>query len=129
MTDLQLAVMNAVWSVKEGTVAEIHEAMADRGRELAPTTVATMLQRLDKQGWVKHKKRGRVLVYRAGVEREVAARSVLDRVMETFFGGRASALTAHLIDSASLSKEDVAELRSLLDEKNGKATTKTKKGT
>ena len=59
LTDLQLAVMRALWQVSEGTVAEILAAMASAGRELATTTVATLLQRLRQQGWVPCRKRGR----------------------------------------------------------------------
>jgi len=43
LTDLQLAVMNALWQVGEGTVGDLHAALCSNGRTLAPTTVATLL--------------------------------------------------------------------------------------
>jgi BlaI family transcriptional regulator, penicillinase repressor len=117
LTDLQLAVMRALWSIGEGTVAEVMAAMAEDGRELAPTTVATLLQRLGKQGWVKHRKNGRLFVYRARVDEKQAASSVLQRVLRGFFGGKISALTAQLLESEDVSREDLEQMRRLLERK------------
>ena len=53
LTELQIAIMRILWERKEATVAEIHAALLDE-RGLAPTTVATLLSRLEKRGAVKH---------------------------------------------------------------------------
>lgn len=109
--------MKALWEVGEGTVGDILSSMTKEGRVLAPTTVATLLQRLSKQGWVEHRKSGRQLVYRAAVSQKDAAKGVLDRVIYSFFGGRVSALTAQLLESEQLSNEELEEMRNLLKEK------------
>ena len=77
-------------SVGPGTLGDIHAALADEGRSLAPTTVATLLQRLSTQGWVKHKKRGRHFVYRALIDEKEAADSVLKRMLSAFCATSAS---------------------------------------
>jgi len=117
LTELQLAVMKALWQVGEGTVADVLALLASQDRELAPTTVATLLQRLSKQGWVKHRKNGRQFLYRAKVSQKEAAKSVLQRVLSSFFGGRVSALTAELLESEQLSQDELKELRRLIKEK------------
>jgi BlaI family transcriptional regulator, penicillinase repressor len=117
LTDLQLAVMKALWRIGEGTVADVSGAMAAEGRELAPTTVATLLQRLSKQGWVKHRKNGRTFVYRAKVDEKQAASGVLARVLRGFFGGKVSALTAQLLESEDVSREELEQMRALLERK------------
>lgn len=117
LTDLQLAVMKALWQLQAGTVSEVAAAMSDAGRELAPTTVATLLQRLAKQGWVARRKRGSSLVYRPLVDQKRAAQGVLQRVLSSFFGGSASALTAQLLETEQLNREDIAALRKLLAKK------------
>jgi predicted transcriptional regulator len=117
LTDLQLAVMKALWTIGEGSVADVLAAMADDGKALAPTTVATLLQRLSGQGWVEYDKRGRHFVYRARVERQEAASGALSRVVRAFFGGSVSALTAQLLESEQLSHEELEEMRSLLAKK------------
>lgn len=117
LTDLQLAVMKALWEVGEAGVSEVQAIMARDGTEVASTTVATLLQRLSKQGWVKHRSQGRHFVYRAKVGREEAAKGVLDRVVQSFFGGKLSALTAQLLESDKLTPEELEEMRRLLKEK------------
>ena len=119
MTDLQLAVMKALWAIGEGTVGDVLASMAQDGRSLAPTTVATLLQRLAKQGWVEHQKSGRQLVYRAAVREKDAARGVLHRVLRSFFGGKVSVLAAELLESEDVSAAEIEELRGLLDKKGG----------
>jgi predicted transcriptional regulator len=119
LTDLQLAVMKALWKVGSGSVGDIHAAMSEDGRALAPTTVATLLQRLSKQGWVAHKKSGRQFVYRAKVEQQEAAQGALQRLLRSFFGGKVSALTAQLMESEQLSPDDVAALRELVKNREG----------
>jgi BlaI family transcriptional regulator, penicillinase repressor len=117
LTDLQLSVMKALWDIGEGSVADVLAAMAKDERDLAPTTVATLLQRLDKQGWVSHRKQGRQFLYSAAVDQKVAASGVLQRVLRAFFGGKASLLTAQLLESEKLSRAELAELKKLLEEK------------
>jgi len=118
LTDLQLAVMKALWQVGEGTVGDVLAVMSEH-KVLAPTTVATMLQRLSKQGWVKHRRRGRQFVYRAKVNQDDTAKSVVQRVLTSFFGGRVSALAAQLLESEQLSAQDLEDLRKLIEEKRG----------
>src|SRR5204862_5630857 len=100
----------------EGTVGDVLGAMASDERALAPTTVATLLQRLSKQGWVSHRKNGRQFLYRAAVDRKEAAQNGLQRVLRAFFGGRASLLTAQLLESERLTKNELVELKKLLDQ-------------
>lgn len=119
LTDLQLAVMKALWTIGEGTVADVLAAMTSEGRALAPTTVATLLQRLSKQGWVKHRKSGRQFLYRAKVDEKQAAEGVLQRLLKSFFHGKVSALTAHLLESEKISRADLQEMRALLNKKGG----------
>jgi len=115
LTDLQLAVMKALWTLGPATVAEVTSAMTEDGRTLAPTTVATLLQRLAKQGWVAHEKDGRQFVYRSEVPEKEVAGGMLRRVLAGFFGGKASALTAHLLASEDVSAEDWDEIRKLVN--------------
>ena len=111
--------MKALWDLQEGTVSDVMSALSSEERDLAPTTVATLLQRLSKQGWVRYRKHGRQFVYRAAVKREVAAQGVLQRIVGTFFGGKVSALTAQLLQSEDLTAQELEQLKQLLDRKGG----------
>lgn len=119
LTDLQLAVMKALWRLRAATVSDIVPVLAEEGRVLAPTTVATVLQRLTKQGWVKQRKRERRLVYQPAVSQEQTAKQVLRRVVDTFFGGSVSAVTAQLLEAKPLSGEELERLRRLVGDGKG----------
>src|ERR1017187_1105340 len=105
--------MKALWQIGEGSVGDILSVL-NQEKSLAPTTVATLLQRLSKQGWVKHRRAGRQFLYRAKVNQTDAARGVLHRVLNSFFGGKPSALAAQLLESEDLSHDDLEEMRKLL---------------
>jgi predicted transcriptional regulator len=117
LTDLQLSVMKALWAVGEGSVAEVLAALVEDGKTLAPTTVATLLQRLSKHGWVESRKVGRLLLYSASVDQKQAATGALQRVVRAFFGGSVSALTAQLLESEELTASELREMRSLVKKK------------
>jgi BlaI family penicillinase repressor len=111
--------MRALWGLGEGSVAEVQSALARDGKELASTTVATLLQRLGAQGWVAHRQQGRQFVYRANVEREDAATGALLRLIRNFFNGDPSALAAHLVDARPLSEVELEEMRRVLARREG----------
>jgi predicted transcriptional regulator len=120
LSELQLAVVRALWELGEGGVSEVLSQVARNGRELAPTTVATVLRRLEKDGWVAHRERGRQFVYRARVSREQATGGVLDRITRAFFGGSIPALVSQLLESEQVSSDDLALMRALIARKEGR---------
>ena len=117
LTDLQLAVMKVLWDRGESAPSDVQAAMSESGKTLAPTTVATLLQRLKQSGWAKSRKNGRQLLYRAKLEERDAANGALYHVLRSFFGGKVSALTAQLLGSEQLDAEELAQLRALIDKK------------
>jgi predicted transcriptional regulator len=119
LTELQATIMRALWAVGEGSVADIQVELRTKGETLAPTTVATLLQRLSRQGWVTYRRNGRQFVYRAKVNQKEAAKGVLQRVVRSFFNGKVAAVTAQLLESEQLTSKDLEEMRRLIAEKGG----------
>ena len=64
--DLQLRIMKVLWANEAATVAEVHAAVGGEG-DLAYTTVATMLRKMEARGLVKHRMEARSFIYRAAV--------------------------------------------------------------
>ena len=60
---LQLTIMRVLWGAGEATVNDVHEALLE-SHGLAPTTIATMLKKMERKGVVKHRTEGRRFVYR-----------------------------------------------------------------
>ena len=116
-TDLQLAVLRALWALGEAAVPDVQEHLAGEGRRLAPTTVATLLRRMEKKGWVHHREEGRAFFYRAADTREEVAGTALARIAGTLFGGDVPALVSQLIDSRAVTSRDLARIRKLIADK------------
>ena len=111
--DLQLAIMRILWSRGEATVAEVHGARVDE-RGLAPTTIATMLTKMEKKGVVAHRAEGRRYVYTPTVTEAEVRRTMVSELTDRLFAGDTAALVSHLLDEHRTSAEELAELKRLV---------------
>jgi BlaI family penicillinase repressor len=112
LSELQLAIMRVLWTRKEASAAEVQAALAER--DLAITTVSTLLTRLEKRGAVAHRSEGRLFIYRAAVEEPDVKRSMLGSLVNSLFAGDATALVQQLVDSRDLSPGDLDRIRALI---------------
>jgi BlaI family penicillinase repressor len=110
---LQLAIMRVLWRRGEAAVTEVHEDL-EAERDLAPTTVATMLAKLEHKGVVAHRTEGRRFIYRPLVNEELVRRSMVDELTSQLFHGDVTALVNHLLSEHSIEPRELAELRTLI---------------
>ncbi len=96
-------------------VAEVWNAISAK-RSVTRTTVLNLVNRLEKRGWLKRRKKGRTFHYVATVERETTAGLVASEFVDEFFGGSASSLVMSLLGSNRLKTAELARLRKLLDD-------------
>jgi BlaI family penicillinase repressor len=119
LTPAQLELMQVVWERGEATAAEVHGALAAR-RPLAPTTVLTLLRRLEERGWLTHRVEGRAHVYRAARDRGRTLRAILRKLRDVAFGGSTESLLASLLDAGDVSPEEIRRLeKRLADHEKG----------
>lgn len=140
LSDLQLAVMDVLWQHGEATVAQVHASLQEE-RNLAPTTVGTILARLEKYGIVTHYTEGRQSVYRSSdcslvavsarthytkgrkyvyyplVSRREVRRLQVSELLDQFFQGNPADLVCHLIDEEEVDGEDLERIMSLIESK------------
>jgi len=123
LTDLQLAIVRSLWERGESTVVEVQESLAPE-RQLAQTTVATILTRLEKRGIVAHESRGRLFIYRALVSEPQVRRSMVSELTDLLFDGSPAALISHLLSEKQIDAGDLDEVKRLISEaeerKNGR---------
>jgi BlaI family penicillinase repressor len=111
--ELQHAIMRVLWARGEATSSEVHVALlAERG--LAPTTIATMLRKMEDKGVVTHRSEGRQFVYRATVSEDEVRRSTVGEVVERLFGGDPAALVSYLVADHELDPDELAKVRAML---------------
>lgn len=117
LTEFQLSILQVLWEHEEATVTEV---VAGLERSSAPSTVATMLGRLEKRGLVTHRSEGRQYVYRATVGEDEVRRSMVREftdLTDDLFAGDLTAVVSQLLTSRDVRGADLDRLRSLIDEK------------
>jgi len=112
--ELQLAIMRVLWAQGEAAVTEVHDALEER--DLAPTTIATMLRKMEDKGVVTHRAEGRRFLYRPTVTEAAVRRTMVGELTERLFRGEVTALVSHLLSEHEIEPDELARLRSLIAE-------------
>jgi BlaI family transcriptional regulator, penicillinase repressor len=116
ISEAEWQVMDVLWTQSPQTANEIVERLA-RDTDWEPATIKTMLNRLVKKGALKFKAEGKRYLYAPAVTRDVSVRTEGRSFLDRVFGGAAGPLIAHFVEDAKLSRDEIAELRRLLDRK------------
>jgi predicted transcriptional regulator len=116
-TELELDILNILWSKGPLPVRDVraHLASAPRGRELAHTSVITMLNIMVKKRYVRRKKQGKAFIFEPRVSKEEVSQGMLLDLVDRVFDGSAAAAMLGLLDSADLDRKDLRELRQLIN--------------
>jgi predicted transcriptional regulator len=117
LTPLELEIMNVLWRTGPASVQGVQDQL--EGRELAYTTVQTMLNILHRKGKVKRQLKDRAYIYRPVLSRQKAVRQAVGDVLERFFGGSADSLVLNLVETRQLTPEKLAEIQKLVEEGHG----------
>ena len=111
-TDRELDVMAVLWDRGLATATEVRERLRD---ETAYKTVQAVLRSLEAKGHVGRRGEGKVHRYYPIIERRVAGRSALARLIETVFNGSPELLLTQLVTDRDLSDDTLTNLRRLID--------------
>jgi predicted transcriptional regulator len=114
LSSLQLDVMRVLWTHGEAATSTVAAALAET-RGLAPTTVATLLERLEARGAVTHRKEGRLRVYRARISEAQAKNTLVANLLASVFGDDPAELLVHLLRHKDVSEADLARARARLE--------------
>src|SRR5436309_13869137 len=113
LTGLELEIMNVLWDTGPANVQSVQARI--RGRELAYTTVQTMLNVLHRKGKVKRQLKDRAYVYRPIFSRQSAVKQAVGDMLDRFFGGSADGLVLNLVQTRQLTPEKLAQIQKLLE--------------
>ena len=117
--ELQKSVMEAVWELGEATVGQVRDRL-NRMPPPAYTTILSVMQKLEKAGWLTHRAAGRSYVYLPTRSRDEAGTTTLRTFIDRVFRGDPLLLFQHLLDDESLNEEDLSALKKMLDQKRRK---------
>lgn len=115
LTETELELMTVLWRLGEGSVADVM-AQLPKERDLAYTSVSTILRILEQKNVLKTRKEGRGHVYIPILKKTDYEVKTVRHVVERVFDGTPVALVRQLIQSGNLNDSDLKELRRLIDQ-------------
>lgn len=114
LTETELELMTILWKRSEGSVADVMKDLP-QGRDLAYTSVSTILRILEQKGIVETRKEGRGHIYIPKLKKSDYEVKTVKHVVDRVFDGTPVALVRQLLDSVELNESDLQELKKLID--------------
>lgn len=117
LPDAELELMMIIWDAEKPiTRVEIEEKLSE-DRDVLPNTILTLLTRLEKRGFLKKVRDGKINYYSALVDKEPYLKEASQGILNRMFKGSLKNFAAALYDGEELSEEDAAELMEFLENK------------
>ena len=114
LTDVELELMTILWRIGEGSVASVIAELPE-GRELAYTSVSTILRILEQKKILKARKEGRGHIYIPVLSKTDYEAKTVKHVVENVFEGAPVTLIRTLLDTVNLKDEELEELRKIIN--------------
>ena len=119
-TDAELAILNVLWAQGACTVRDVHQRLSQE-RDMGYTTVLKLMQIMFDKGLVTRDDSQRSHVYKARQKEQTTQRMLVTDLLARAFGGSTEKLVMQALSAKKASKEELAEIRRLLDELEGGA--------
>ncbi|WP_172251269.1 BlaI/MecI/CopY family transcriptional regulator [Saccharibacillus deserti] len=116
ISDAEWEVMKVLWAGSPRTANDIIREL-EGSRKWNPKTVRTLIKRLTEKKAVGYKQEGRIYAYYPKVQEEECVRSETSSFLQRVYGGTMRPMLAHFLRDEKLTKEDIDELRKILDER------------
>lgn len=115
----ELDILNVLWRLGQATVREVYEDL-NRSRPAGYTTVLKLMQIMTEKGLLERDESDRAHVYRPAAKREQTQRQMVGDLLDRVFSGSASALLLQALSHKPASRKELAEIRRMLDEREGR---------
>lgn len=116
ISDAEWEIMEVLWAASPRTANDVAEAVCER-MQWHPKTVKTLLGRLVKKGALKFKEEANRYLYRPTFAREKYIAEESKTFVDRVFGGEATPMLVHFVETMELSDDEIQELRAILDRK------------
>jgi BlaI family penicillinase repressor len=115
LTQQELAIMKVVWRLEKATVRDVYEAMRET-RQIAYTTVMTMMSILEKKGYLKKELVDRAHVFRPAKKRQQVVGAMVRDFVERVFDGASDSLLLALAKDNKLTEKQKRIVKQLIEE-------------
>lgn len=116
LTEQELEIMKVVWDRGEATVRDVVAVLSEQ-RQIAYTTVMTLMNILEQKGHLKKRQVDRAFVYKPAHAQEQVIGSMVRDFVDRVFNGSAAPLLVHLVDDKKLTEKELNEIREIVRRK------------
>lgn len=114
-TGSELEILNILWKKETATVREVHEELL-KSKDAGYTTTLKLMQIMHEKGLVKRDESMRTHVYQSAVNREKTQKHLLDKMIDSLFGGSSTQLVLQALGSnQKISVEELEKIQSLIN--------------
>ena len=117
-TESELEILQILWEHGPNTVRFVNDELS-RAKETGYTTTLKLMQIMHEKGMVQRDEAARSHIYSAVITETATQKQLLDRFLDTAFRGSALKLVMQALGNQKTSKQDLTEIRNLLDKLNG----------
>jgi predicted transcriptional regulator len=115
LTPQELAIMKVVWRMEKATVRDVYEALR-ASRQIAYTTVMTMMKILEEKGYLRKSAADRAHVYRPAKPRQQVVGAMVREFLDRVFDGASDSLLLHLAKDNKLTDKQRRIVKQLIEE-------------
>jgi predicted transcriptional regulator len=115
-TDGELELLQILWKAGSASLGQICSALREQ-RQVATTTVATMLKVMLEKKLVERKTGKQGYLWSAKTSRKSAASGMVRKLVDLVFDGSTERLVAHLVESGELNEQERKEIQRIMQEK------------
>jgi predicted transcriptional regulator len=116
LTGQELEIMKVIWRLGPVTVRQVYEALREQ-RQIAYTTVMTMMNILETKGFLKKNSGDKAFVYAPSKPEKQVLRAMVREFVDRVFNGAAEPLLLHLVEDEKLSAAEIDEIRKTIRSK------------
>jgi predicted transcriptional regulator len=109
-------ILRLVWQLDQATVQDVCNKLPAK-RKIAYATVQTLLRRLEKKGYLKHRIRGKAHVFFAAVKSENVIKRSVNDFLDRLFGGDPVPLMQYLAEHGKIDASDIKKLKRIAGKK------------
>ncbi|REG78275.1 BlaI/MecI/CopY family transcriptional regulator [Algoriphagus antarcticus] len=118
-TESELEILSLLWEMKQASVRQVHERLAET-KDTGYTTTLKTLQNMHAKQMVSRNETHRTHIYRPATNQKDTQKSLLRNLVSTAFGGSAQKLVLQALGEENPSKEELDEIRAFLDQLENK---------
>ena len=113
-TESELEILQVLWRNNIATVREVHEELS-KTKDVGYTTTLKLMQIMNEKGLVKRDESTRTHVYQSAVNRENTQKHMLNRMIDSLFGGSTTQLVLQALGENKATPEELEKIQNLLN--------------